>query len=214
MKEAVLANHPIRGEKLLVRALQLGAARGDILAALMEEAVPRNCVDDHYYLYPNFAFMMLDAIGWEFAEPVLRSALRYITTVSPYGKDYHLEGKSFRETSFLGGKSDFERINTLAESHGLLKEGAVRDSPADPVAERAWVDKLAFEIAEDPPENVPGKKPGNVVFHRISEKIADALAKGMSLEGALDTVSIMAARFYIKQTVGNPMDTHMLNSIE
>ena len=55
--------------------------------AFQEEAIPRGVVDDHYLLYPNFAFLTLDAIGWEYAEPVLRSALRYLATVSPYGKD-------------------------------------------------------------------------------------------------------------------------------
>ena len=86
--EAILAVHPVRAEKLLVRALELGAARDDLLAALMEEGVPRTVCNDQYLLYPNFCFMSLDAVGWEFAEWPLRVAVRYLSTVSPYARDF------------------------------------------------------------------------------------------------------------------------------
>lgn len=62
--EAVRMQRPIEGERALLAALAAGANAGQILATLLDHALPRNCQDDHYFLYPIFAMWTLELIGW------------------------------------------------------------------------------------------------------------------------------------------------------
>jgi hypothetical protein len=55
--------------------------------------------------------------------------------------------------------------------------------------------------------------PGEHARAAVAEEFGNALAQGLSLQGALECLSLVAARMYIKQSVGNPMDTHFLNAI-
>ena len=48
------------------------------MEVLMAVALPRNALDDHYFLYPIFAFRGLDEIGWEHAAVLLRPPVRYL----------------------------------------------------------------------------------------------------------------------------------------
>merc|ERR550514_1912725 len=213
--EAILAVHPVRAEKLLVRALQLSAPKDAILVALMEEGVPRNVCDDHYLLYPNFCFMSLDAVGWEFAECPLRAAVRYLSTVSPYGKDFWKTGERFRDVQGVGGLSDFPRVYGIAEKLGLLEEGAVPEHAADPAAEKVWAEKVAWSIAEDIPDPEAGGAfmTDDQIFERLAVKLGEAMAAGMSLDGALSATSLAAVRLYLRQNAGNTMDVHYLTAI-
>ena len=43
--------------------------------------------DDHFTLYPVFAFHSLDLLGWELAPVVLRQVVRYLATVPPVARD-------------------------------------------------------------------------------------------------------------------------------
>lgn len=213
LAEAVQAQHPVRAEKLLLRALELKVARGDLLAALMEEAVPRNVVDDHYFLYPNFAFRTLDVIGWEFAEWPLRGVVRYLATVGPYAKDYHLTGRKFYDTAAeSNGPSDYARVHGIAERWGLLREGAVRiaapGNESEKLAERRLTEQLALEMSDDA-EGLDD----DAIFHAIAERLGAALSKGMSLQGGLDALSLAAVRLFLSSGVGNPLDVHYLTSI-
>merc|ERR550514_1949352 len=87
LRQAIVRGEPNRGERLLLRAHQLGATPDMVLGAFMEEAVPRGVVDDHYLLYPNYAVKTCIAIGWEHAPWVLRTVVRYLSTVPPPAKD-------------------------------------------------------------------------------------------------------------------------------
>eukprot|EP01045_Picozoa_sp_COSAG04_P026065 COSAG04_NODE_3544_length_2721_cov_2.400076_2_plen_90_part_00 len=49
-----------------------------------ERAFP---ADDHFTLYPIFAFHSLDLLGWELAPVVLRQVVRYLATVPPVARD-------------------------------------------------------------------------------------------------------------------------------
>ena len=37
-----------------------------------------NLFDDHYFNYPIYTYMTLDAIGWQFAPVLLRVCVRYL----------------------------------------------------------------------------------------------------------------------------------------
>lgn len=213
--EAILAVHPVRAEKLLVRALQISAPKDLILAALMEEGVPRNVCDDHYLLYPNFAFMSVEAVGWEYAEWPLRAAVRYLATVSPYGKDFWKTGTRFRDVQGVGGTSDYPRVYGIAEKLGLLEEGNVPAQATDPAKEEAWAAQVAWDIAEDIPDpEVDGTfMTDDQVFDRLAVKLGEAMGAGMSLHGALMALSLSAVRLFLRNSVGNPMDVHYMTAI-
>jgi len=181
----------------------------------MEEGVPRNVCDDHYLLYPNFAFMSVEAVGWEYAEWPLRAAVRYLATVSPYGKDFWKTGERFRDVQGVGGLSDYPRVYGIAEKLGLLEEGAVPEHAKDPVAEQKWAEKVAWEIAEDIPDpEVDGKfMTDDEIFDRLAVKLAEAMAAGMSLDGAVNATSLAAVRLFLRNSVGNPMDVHYITAI-
>src|SRR6266403_1202818 len=50
-----------------------------ILELLLEVGVPKNQLDDHYFLFPVFTFRALEYLGWEYAKYIGRAPVRYIT---------------------------------------------------------------------------------------------------------------------------------------
>src|SRR5215471_20868783 len=50
-----------------------------VLECLLEVAVPKNQLDDHYFLFPVFTWRALEYFGWEYARFIGRAPVRYIT---------------------------------------------------------------------------------------------------------------------------------------
>src|SRR6185503_11870965 len=50
-----------------------------MLELLLEVAVPKNQIDDHYFVFPVFTWRALEYFGWEYARYLGRAPVRYIT---------------------------------------------------------------------------------------------------------------------------------------
>ncbi len=50
-----------------------------VLEYLLEVGVPKNQLDDHYFLFPVFTWRALEYLGWEYAKYIGRAPVRYIT---------------------------------------------------------------------------------------------------------------------------------------
>lgn len=51
------------------------------------------------------------------------------------------------------------------------------------------------------------------IFLRLQDLIAEALADGLSVQGALNALSLGAVRLYLRNDIGNPFDVHFLTGI-
>src|SRR5262245_47326761 len=50
-----------------------------VLEHLLEVAIPKNQLDDHYFLFPVFTWRALEYFGWEYARYIGRAPVRYVT---------------------------------------------------------------------------------------------------------------------------------------
>ena len=50
-----------------------------VLELLLEVGVPKNQLDDHYFLFPVFTWRALEYFGWDYAKYLGRAPVRYIT---------------------------------------------------------------------------------------------------------------------------------------
>jgi hypothetical protein len=94
-----------------------------VLEELLQVAIPKNQLDDHYFLFPVFTWRALEYFGWEYARFIGRAPVRYIT----------------RPTD----PTSLEEIDRLIDTHGLL-ERALRAKTGDD--ETAAITALADEI--------------------------------------------------------------------
>ena len=89
-------------------------------------------------------------------------------------------------------------IDTLIEEHGLLTR-VLRQRTGDD--ETARIGELGEAIF------------GCEKYTEIPKMLAQALADGLSLEGAGEALSIGAAGLFMRSLTGNPMDVHLHTSI-
>ena len=94
-----------------------------VLEELLQVAIPKNQLDDHYFLFPVFTWRALEYFGWEYARFIGRAPVRYIT----------------RPTD----PTSLEEIDLLIDKHGLL-ERELRAKTGDD--ETAAITALADEI--------------------------------------------------------------------
>merc|ERR1719326_243401 len=208
LRQAIVRGEPNLGERLLLHGLDL------VSGAFQEEAVPRGVVDDHYLLYPNYAIKTCKAIGWEHAPWVLCTVVRYLSTVPPPAKD--LVGRNNYKLSqgTPAARREIGRLQEVAENFGIFKEGTVKLQPTDPVAEMKASEALAWAMAEDIPDTEDeAVMSDDEVTGRVGPLIAEAVAVGMSVEGALNALSMAAARLMLRTTIANPMDVHFLTGV-
>src|SRR5438045_1437490 len=52
---------------------------GDLLDLLLTDAIPKNALDDHCFLFPTFTWRAVELLGWDYAPILLRAAARYAT---------------------------------------------------------------------------------------------------------------------------------------
>jgi hypothetical protein len=50
-----------------------------VLEHLLHVAIPKNQIDDHYFLFPVFTWRALEYLGWEHAKYIGRAPVRYVT---------------------------------------------------------------------------------------------------------------------------------------
>src|SRR5436190_1140448 len=50
-----------------------------VLEHLLHVAIPKNQLDDHYFLFPVFTWRALEYLGWEYARYIGRAPVRYVT---------------------------------------------------------------------------------------------------------------------------------------
>ena len=153
---------------------------GEVLDQLLPAALAGNHLDDHNFIYPVYTARTLDSIGWQWGSTIFRPAVRYQARTQ----------NGLRMRSRLS----FEDVEALIEEYGLLARAIpVHSSPAEADA----IDELGQRLgaARDYSDNV--------------ECMAQALADGISLEGAGEALSVGAALAYLSTSYGNPMDSHL-----
>ena len=119
-----------------------------VLELLLEVGVPKNQLDDHYFLFPVFTWRALEYFGWDYAKYIGRAPVRYITRptnpamlidVDNLIKKYELLERDLRDTTDvdetlavtrladeIGRSDDFAEIPEMlarALSEGLSLEG-------------------------------------------------------------------------------------------
>jgi hypothetical protein len=95
-----------------------------ILEHLLQVAIPKNQLDDHYFLFPVFTWRALEYLGWEYARFIGRAPVRYITRpTAPASTDdvdmlidkYHLLD---RELRFETGDDETAAVTSLVDEIG------------------------------------------------------------------------------------------------
>ncbi len=150
---------------------------------LMTVAIPKNALDDHYFMFPA-----------PIACPRDRRSRQGVSAGA------HAAGGALCDAPASPPNpmpSPLPAIDALIEEHQLLSR-VLRQRTGDD--ETAVIGELGEAI-------------GRVdVFAEIPELIAKALADGLSLEGAGEALSIGAAGLFLRSLTGNPMDVHLHTS--
>lgn len=153
---------------------------------LLTAALPKNFHDDHYFMFPSTLWRAFETgvLDKKYLPTVMRPAVRYVTR-NPVAPNNP-------------APSPLPAIEALIEEHQLLKR-VLRQRSGDDESDR--IGALGEEI-------------GRVnVFAEIPKLIAQALADGLSIEGAGAALSIGAAALFMRSLGGNPMDVHLHTTI-
>ena len=152
---------------------------GEALDQLLPIAIARNGLDDHNFLFPVYSARALECIGWEWAATVFRPAVRY---------------QARRGSRLIRNGYDFAQVEALIDEYKLLDREIPATTSAD---ETARIGELGLQMGR------------NKNYLDNMEPMAQALAEGLSLEGAGEALSVGAAAAYISTSYGNPMDSHL-----
>ena len=152
---------------------------GEALDQLLPLAIARNGMDDHNFLFPVYSARALDCIGWEWADVVFRPAVRY---------------QARRASRLIRNSYDFAQVEALIDEYKLLD---VDIPPRSNPGETQRIGELGMQMGR------------NKNYLDNMAPMAQALAEGLSLEGAGEALSIGAAAAYICTSYGNPMDSHL-----
>ncbi len=149
----------------------------DAFDLLMSVALPKNALDDHYFLFPGYLWRGLETLGKEHLKVLFRPAVRYVAR--------------------FPAQRVVPEADELIEQHNLLGRVLRQRSGDD---ETTKIGELG--------ETIRGVKQ----YAEIPKAIAQALADGLSLEGAGEALSIGAAGLFLRSLTGNPMDVHLHTS--
>ncbi|MDR3532987.1 MAG: hypothetical protein P4L90_20820 [Rhodopila sp.] len=144
---------------------------------LLSVAIPKNALDDHYFIFPAFTWRALETFGREYLPVLMRPAVRYVTRFPTVRA--------------------VPEIDALLEKHELLTRVTRQQSGEDETAVIGRVGE-AIGRCDD--------------YTDIPVLLAEALADGLSLEGAGEALSIGAAGLFLRSLTGNPMDVHLHTS--
>ena len=184
---------PGLAEKHLVALLAAGK-RADALGAMIEVAIRRQPVDDHYPIYLVHTMRTLDAIGWEWEEALLRPVARWLAMCPISIVRGRPESADFRGK--LDGFALYESLAALAEPL-LARPLRVASGPDEDKAVASLADELAR--LED--------------FDAVPAPLAKAIGNGLSLAGACEALGLAGACWHVRTNYGNPLDTHIQNGI-
>jgi hypothetical protein len=149
----------------------------EALDLLLSVAIPKNAMDDHYFIFPSFTYRALESMEPELLPVLMRPAVRYVTR-------------------FPTARA-MPEIDALLEKHELLTRVTRQKSGDD---ETATIGQLGEAIGRC--DN----------YNDIPVLMSEALAAGLSLEGAGEALSIGAAGLFLRSLTGNPMDVHLHTS--
>lgn len=144
---------------------------------LMSIAIPKNILDDHYFIFPGYTWRALEILGTEHLKVLMRPVVRYVTRFPTHRV--------------------VPEVDALIEEHQLLNR-ILRQRTGDD--ETAAIGALGEAIR------------GCNAYGEIPKMIAQALADGLSMEGAGEALSIGAAGLFMRSLTGNPMDVHLHTS--
>lgn len=145
---------------------------------LLSVAIPKNALDDHYFIFPAFTWRAMDQIiGQEYLTTLMRPSVRY--------------------TARFPAPRIMPDIEGLIEKHQLLSRVMRQRSGEDETAKIGTLGEGIGQCAD---------------YNTIPVMIAEALAGGLSLEGAGEALSIGAAGLFLRSLTGNPMDVHLHTS--
>jgi len=168
------------------------ASPGEILNVLLDVAIRRNPLDDHYFLYTLYACRALDAIGWQFGPIVLRPVVRYLARHHSFEAYGEFSPGSIEDG--IGFYRRFDELRDLLKKHNLNEQTVALCTDAD---ESEAIEALAGKIcAVD-------------VISSLPETIVAAIAGGLSLYGTLEGMSIGGARLFLRSHTNNPFDVHI-----
>jgi hypothetical protein len=120
-----------------------------VLEHLLHVAIPKNQLDDHYFLFPVFTWRALEYFGWEYAKYIGRAPVRYVTRptapamlgeVDDLIEKYRLLERDMR---FATGEDETAAIAALADEIGRVNQFA--EIPE--IVARALADGLSLEGA-------------------------------------------------------------------
>ena len=118
-----------------------------VLEHLLHVAIPKNQLDDHYFLFPVFTWRALEYLGWEYAKYIGRAPVRYVTrpTMPASLEDVDTLIAKFglleRELRAATGEDETAAITALAEEIGRVS----RFSAIPEMLARALADGLSLE---------------------------------------------------------------------
>jgi len=117
-------------------SLQQHLSPMQMLEVVLEVGIPKNQLDDHYFLFPVFTWRALEYFGWEYARHIGRAPVRYVTRptaptsladVDALIDAHELLERDLRaetgpdETSAVTGLADaIGRVDDFTEIPGLL----------------------------------------------------------------------------------------------
>jgi hypothetical protein len=181
---------PLTAERHLLWLLQ-NVPSGRVIDLMLDAALRRNALDDHYFLYPLFTARALDDLGWEWAPVLLRPPVRYLArhpimdAVPPFSAEYIARNIAVYDA--------FDELERLIDDHRLLDRDLALTANED---ETSLIGALSNRIgALDDYGGIPAM-------------LAVAMADGLSLSGAGEAMSVGAALLFLRSDSGNPFDVH------
>jgi hypothetical protein len=120
-----------------------------VLEHLLEIAIPKNQLDDHYFLFPVFTWRGLEYFGWEYAKYIGRAPVRYVTRPTMPASLVDVDaliatfGLLERPLRAASGPDETAAITTLADEIGRCN----KFSEVPGMLARALADGLSLEGA-------------------------------------------------------------------
>jgi hypothetical protein len=145
---------------------------------LMSVAIPKNALDDHYFIYPAALWRYLENYDKSFLKVLMRPAVKYVARFP-----------TFRAVP---------EIDALIEQHGLLQRILRQRTGEDETDTIGRIGETICAVEK---------------YTEIPRILTQAIADGLSLEGAGEALSIGAAGLFMRSLTGNPMDVHLHTSI-
>lgn len=147
---------------------------------LMSVAIPKNNVDDHYFVFPGYTWRSLETgvLDTQYLPVLMRPSVRYAARfpVAP----------------------PIPELEALIKDNKLLERVTRQETGDDETIAIGRLGKAIGQVEE---------------FAEIPVMMASALAKGLSLDGAGEALSIGAAGLFLRSLGGNPMDVHLHTSV-